>query len=123
MNFISRLVGTVCSVMHQPFIGKRISQKSASCCAMHVTFEVRLRESRRRPDVTHCIPHIMFMFNSCQGLTLDSVVIDGRTNVTHLLRALSASLLDGWGFVCWETVDPENLKGRLTVIEGEMMAH
>jgi len=90
---------------------------------MHVTFEVRLRESRRRPDVTHCIPHIMFMFNSCQGLTLDSVVIDGRTNVTHLLRALSASLLDGWGFVCWETVDPENLKGRLTVIEGEMMAH
>lgn len=67
--------------------------------------EVKLLNRGHRPDTTHCIPRIVFdfrptyvsytvrrrqfplrlaystTFNSCQGLTFDMVVIDGRCDV------------------------------------------
>lgn len=100
--------------------------------------EVRLLNPGHRPNVTHCIPRIIFdfkptyvsytvrrrqfplrlaystTFNSCQGLTFDSVVIDGRCDVFahgQLYTALSRvrTREDAWVFMPDDRLDVANV--------------
>lgn len=100
--------------------------------------KVRLLNPGHRPNVTHCIPRIIFdfkptyvsytvrrcqfplrlaystTFNSCQGLTFDSVVIDGRCDVFahgQLYTALSRvrTREDAWVFMPDDRLDVANV--------------
>jgi hypothetical protein len=99
--------GAICSLMRNlsPALGL-VKNKRVVVGAPHSRFiEVRVLDPGHHPCQTHCIPRINFdfrppymsytirrkqfplnlayatTFNSCQGLTFDKVVIDGRCDV------------------------------------------
>jgi hypothetical protein len=133
-------IGAVCSIMRNLSSAKGLV-KNQRVVIVRITaryIEVRLLNRGHRPDTTHCIPRIMFdfrpsyvsytvrrrqfplrlaystTFNSCQGLTFDSVVIDGRTDVFahgQLYTALSRvrNRADAWVYLPDDRPDVANV--------------
>ena len=100
-------IGAVCSIMRNLSSAKGLV-KNQRVVIVGITaryIKVHLLNRGHHPDITHLIPRIMFdfrptyvsytvqrrqfplrlaystTFNSCQGLTFDCVVVDGRTNM------------------------------------------
>lgn len=110
--------GAICCLMQNLCVSKGLvkNQRVIIVSAQSRYIEIWLLNRGSRPDVTHLLPRVIFdfrppfvsytirrkqfplrlaystTFNSCQGLTFDKVIIDGRTDVfahSQLYTALS----------------------------------
>lgn len=133
-------VGAVCSIMRNLSSAKGLvkNQRVVIIGVKARYIEVKLLHCGHRPDVTHCIPRINFdfrppyvsytvrrkqfplrlaystTFNSCQGLTFDFVVTDGRSDVFahgQLYTAISRvrSRNDAWVYMPDDRPDVANV--------------
>lgn len=133
-------VGAICSIMRNLSSAKGlVKNQRVVVVAMKARYiEVKLLNRGHWPDVTHCIPRIIFdfrppyisytvwrkqfplrlaystTFNSCQGLTFDMVVIDGHSDVFahgQLYTAVSRvrTRQDAWVYMPDERLDVANV--------------
>lgn len=141
-------VGAVCSIMWNLSSVKGLvrNQQVVITSTKPQYIEVKSLNCGHHPDVTHCIPQIIFdfwppyvsytmqrkqfplqlaystTFNSCQGLTFDRVAIDGHTDVFahgQLYTAISrvCTRQDAWVYM------PENRLDIANVVYPKLLMH
>ena len=131
-------IGAVCSIMCNLSSAKGLvkNQRVVIVGTKARYIEVKLLNRGHRPDITHCIPRIIFdfrppyvsytvrrkqfplrlaystTFNSCQGLTFDMVVIDAHIFAHgQLYTAISRvrTQHDAWVFMPEDRLDLANV--------------